>query len=101
MCDNRQLENSWETRNKTLLAAVMRFAAANVEEGVVPNSCHWVMEENPEATIALGRSFSLMSTAQAARFSISNDLTVYALDGTRTYTIDDKNRDEDDACHQR
>jgi pimeloyl-ACP methyl ester carboxylesterase len=34
------------------MAAVMRFAAANVEEGVVPAAGHWVMEENPKATIA-------------------------------------------------
>jgi pimeloyl-ACP methyl ester carboxylesterase len=39
------------------MAAVMRFAAANVEEGVVPNSGHWVMEESPKATIALVRAF--------------------------------------------
>jgi pimeloyl-ACP methyl ester carboxylesterase len=39
------------------MAAVMRFAAANVEEGVVPDSGHWVMEENPKATIALVRAF--------------------------------------------
>jgi pimeloyl-ACP methyl ester carboxylesterase len=39
------------------MAAVMRFAAANVEEGVVPDSGHWVMEESPKATIALVRAF--------------------------------------------
>jgi pimeloyl-ACP methyl ester carboxylesterase len=26
-------------------------------EGIVPNSGHWVMEENPEATIALVSGF--------------------------------------------
>ncbi|MBX9823821.1 MAG: alpha/beta hydrolase [Xanthobacteraceae bacterium] len=39
------------------MAAVMRFAANNVEEGVVPDSGHWIMEENPKATVALVRSF--------------------------------------------
>jgi pimeloyl-ACP methyl ester carboxylesterase len=39
------------------MAAVMRFAATNVEEGVVPDSGHWIMEENPRATIALVRTF--------------------------------------------
>jgi pimeloyl-ACP methyl ester carboxylesterase len=39
------------------MAVVMRAVAMNVEEGVVPNSGHWVMEENPEATIALIRKF--------------------------------------------
>jgi pimeloyl-ACP methyl ester carboxylesterase len=41
----------------TTMAAVMRFAASNVEEGVVPDSGHWIMEENPKATIALVRVF--------------------------------------------
>ena len=41
----------------TTMAAVMRFAASNVEEGVVPDSGHWIMEENPKATIALVRPF--------------------------------------------
>jgi pimeloyl-ACP methyl ester carboxylesterase len=39
------------------MAEVMRFAASNVEEGIVPNSGHWVMEENPAATIALVTEF--------------------------------------------
>jgi pimeloyl-ACP methyl ester carboxylesterase len=39
------------------MAAVMRFAASNVEEGVVPDSGHWIMEENPKATVAMVRSF--------------------------------------------
>ena len=41
----------------TTMAAVMRFAASDVEEGVVPNSGHWIMEENPKATITLVRAF--------------------------------------------
>jgi pimeloyl-ACP methyl ester carboxylesterase len=41
----------------TTMAVVMRFAANNVEEGVVPDSGHWIMEENPKATIALVRGF--------------------------------------------
>jgi pimeloyl-ACP methyl ester carboxylesterase len=39
------------------MAVVMRAAATNVQEGVVPNSGHWVMEENPDATIALVTEF--------------------------------------------
>ncbi len=39
------------------MAVVMRFAATDVEEGIVPNSGHWVMEENPGATIALITDF--------------------------------------------
>ncbi len=39
------------------MAAVMRSAATNVTEGVVPDSGHWIMEENPTATIALVQPF--------------------------------------------
>jgi pimeloyl-ACP methyl ester carboxylesterase len=39
------------------MAEVMRFAASNVEEGVIPESGHWVMEESPKATVALVRAF--------------------------------------------
>jgi pimeloyl-ACP methyl ester carboxylesterase len=41
----------------TMMAAVMRFAASNVTEGVIPDSGHWIMEENPAATIAMVRAF--------------------------------------------
>ncbi len=36
-----------------MMATVMRAAATNVTEAVVPASGHWVMEENPTATIKL------------------------------------------------
>src|SRR3974377_1495113 len=39
------------------MATVMRFAASDVAEGVVPDSGHWIMEENPNGTIALVRTF--------------------------------------------
>jgi pimeloyl-ACP methyl ester carboxylesterase len=39
------------------MAEIMRFAADNVQGDVVPDSGHWIMEENPEATIALVRAF--------------------------------------------
>ena len=39
------------------MAVVMRAAATNVQEGIVPGSGHWVMEENPGATIALITDF--------------------------------------------
>jgi len=35
----------------TQMAVVMSFAAENVTEGVIPDSGHWIMEENPTATI--------------------------------------------------
>jgi pimeloyl-ACP methyl ester carboxylesterase len=34
------------------MAVVMRAAASNIQEVVVPNSGHWLMEEKPAATIA-------------------------------------------------
>ena len=40
-----------------MMATVMRFAASDVTEGVIPDSGHWIMEENPEATIAMVRGF--------------------------------------------
>jgi len=40
-----------------MMAVVMRAAAADVREGIVPHSGHWIMEENPEATIALVAGF--------------------------------------------
>jgi len=30
-----------------------QFAASNVTGGIVPNPGHWIMEENPQATIQL------------------------------------------------
>lgn len=39
------------------MAAVMRAAATNVTEGVIPDSGHWIMEENPAATTAMIRAF--------------------------------------------
>jgi pimeloyl-ACP methyl ester carboxylesterase len=40
-----------------MMATVMRFAAADVHEAVVPGSGHWIMEENPEATVRIVRAF--------------------------------------------
>ncbi len=39
------------------MAEVMAFAATDVRGGVVPGSGHWIMEENPAATIALVQAF--------------------------------------------
>ena len=40
-----------------MMATVMRAAADDVTEGIVPDSGHWIMEENPTATIALVKPF--------------------------------------------
>jgi len=39
------------------MATVMRAAASNVQEVVIPNSGHWLMEEQPRATVAAIRTF--------------------------------------------
>jgi pimeloyl-ACP methyl ester carboxylesterase len=39
------------------MANVMRASADDVTEGIVPDSGHWIMEENPRATIRLVRDF--------------------------------------------
>ena len=39
------------------MARIMEFAASDVREGVIPDSGHWIMEENPMATIAMVRAF--------------------------------------------
>ena len=40
-----------------MMATVMRAASDDVTEGIVPDSGHWIMEENPRATIRLVRDF--------------------------------------------
>jgi pimeloyl-ACP methyl ester carboxylesterase len=41
----------------TGMADDLRFVAVDVAGGIVPNSGHWVMEENPQATIKLVTEF--------------------------------------------
>jgi pimeloyl-ACP methyl ester carboxylesterase len=40
-----------------MMATIMRFAASNVTEGVIPDPGHWIMKENPKATVAMVRDF--------------------------------------------
>lgn len=40
-----------------MMASVMRAAADDVTEGIVPDSGHWIMEENPGATVKLVHGF--------------------------------------------
>ncbi len=39
------------------MADELRFVASNVSGGIVPNSGHWIMEENPQATIKIVTEF--------------------------------------------
>ncbi|HUD27592.1 MAG TPA: alpha/beta hydrolase [Novosphingobium sp.] len=40
-----------------MMATVMRFAASDVQEATIPDAGHWLMEEQPTATIATVRRF--------------------------------------------
>jgi pimeloyl-ACP methyl ester carboxylesterase len=40
-----------------MMATVMRFAANDVKEAVIPDSGHWIMEENPQETTQIVRAF--------------------------------------------
>jgi pimeloyl-ACP methyl ester carboxylesterase len=40
-----------------MMATVMHFAATDVTQAVVPDSGHWLMEEQPAATVTLVRNF--------------------------------------------
>ena len=40
-----------------MMAAVMRVVATNVQEAIVPDSGHWIMEENPAGTTKLVTDF--------------------------------------------
>lgn len=40
-----------------MMATIMRLAASDVTELVIPDSGHWLMEEQPAATIAAVRAF--------------------------------------------
>ena len=51
------LASGGETFFGPMMATVMRSAAIDVAEGVIPDSGHWIMEENPSATITMVRSF--------------------------------------------
>ena len=48
----------------TTMAFVMRFAADDVRQVVIPDSGHWLMEEQPEATVAAIRAFLDRKPAQ-------------------------------------
>lgn len=40
-----------------MMATVMRFAAKHVTQGVIPDAGHWLMEEQPDATVAMVAKF--------------------------------------------
>jgi pimeloyl-ACP methyl ester carboxylesterase/quercetin dioxygenase-like cupin family protein len=48
------------------MAHVMRFAADNVREVIIPDAGHWLMEEQPAATIAAVQAFLAPAAAPSA-----------------------------------
>lgn len=40
-----------------MMATVMSFAASDVQEAIIPDAGHWIMEENPQATTQIVRGF--------------------------------------------
>ena len=40
-----------------MMATVMRAGASDVTQGMIPSSGHWIMEENPGATVTMVRAF--------------------------------------------
>lgn len=55
------------------MAAVMRFAAVDVREAIVPDAGHWVMDENPAFTVALVSGFLREREATAADRRLTPD----------------------------
>jgi pimeloyl-ACP methyl ester carboxylesterase/quercetin dioxygenase-like cupin family protein len=57
-----------------LQAVIMRHVATNVQEAVVPQSGHWLMEESPAYTVGLVRKFLDSPTLPiSTRAAIEND----------------------------
>jgi pimeloyl-ACP methyl ester carboxylesterase len=54
------------------MAAVMRFAATNVTEAVIPDAGHWLMEEQPVATVKVVRDFLDGVTPASAPVTVDN-----------------------------
>ena len=50
----------------TMMATVMRFAATHVQEAIIPDSGHWIMEENPSATVKFVTDFLKQSSGAFA-----------------------------------
>jgi len=46
-----------ETSFGSRMATVMRLAAEDVQEGIIPDAGHWIMEEKPQGTTAMVRAF--------------------------------------------
>lgn len=64
------------------MAYVMRFAADDVQEAVIADSGHWLMEEQPQATVAVIRAFLDKGGALAPARMTSAEVDALARAGT-------------------
>ncbi len=55
------------------MAVVMRFAAVDVREAIIPDAGHWVIDENEAATVALVSGFLRESEAMTADRRLTPD----------------------------
>jgi pimeloyl-ACP methyl ester carboxylesterase len=70
-----------------MMATVMRAAASDVREGIVPDSGHWIMEENPTATVQLVRTFLDDAASVAAHTRLApNEIGAMPHSGAATGT---------------
>lgn len=63
------------------MATVMRVVASNVTEGIIPQSGHWTMEENPTATIAMVTKFLAAEPATLAPVTGANKPAIVLVHG--------------------
>ena len=70
----------------TTMAFVMRFAADDVHARVIANSGHWLMEEQPQATVAAIRAFLNAGAAIAQARLTSTEVDGLARDGASAGT---------------
>jgi len=65
------------------MAVVMRFAATDVREAIIPDSGHWVIDENTAATVALVSGFlrERESTTSDRRLTLSDIQGAPAIQG--------------------
>lgn len=73
-----------EKSSGTEEADYLRFVASNVTGGVVPNSGHWIIEENPRATIKLVTQF----LAKSKRISLGHEARIHLVGSRVTLARD-------------
>ena len=70
-------------------ADVMRFVATNVDRGIVPDSGHWIMEENPQATVKTGHGVSCQMRSLTSGLADTLQVGENDNSGTKQRTVPD------------